>query len=70
MLLRLRNLLVVSRDNLKCNNGIKRKNSAGRLSIIKSHTLSGPNKKVCHFAGFQLDLPCCIVKNYMKIYLF
>ena len=31
------NLLVVSRG--KCNNGIKRENSAGILSIINRHTL-------------------------------
>ena len=41
------NLLVVSRG--KCNNGIKRKNSTGNLSIINRTYLrwQGRNEKVC-----------------------
>ena len=41
------NLLVVSR--VKCNNGIKRENSTGSLSIIKRAYLikQGQNEKVC-----------------------
>ena len=47
------NLLVVSR--VKCNNGIKRENSTGSLSIIKRAYLikQGQNEKVCPSVEWQ-----------------
>ena len=46
------NLLVVSRG--KCNNGIKRENSAGSLSIIKRAYIpyiAGPKREGVPFSG-------------------
>ena len=46
--LRCINLQVVSRD--KCNNGIKRENSTGNLSII-NRTIAGPKRESIPFSG-------------------